>query len=185
MPDVRSKRALANSPGATSRSLGRVEPVRIELAHELELLIGGRLGHAQMRSEVEGKSGVVLKSFPSDARIERDHLHAPFLVLEAEHRQIRHHTKRGAGEQTALTPRVAAMQVSGAGDEIDLLDEAALLVLHRYDHLRERSDVVAAASSRQAGLGAQRIADERAIQIAVLIDLGAAHESDVDVAALE
>src|SRR6266446_4979495 len=115
-----------------------------------------------MRSEVEGKPGAVLKPFPRDARIERDHLHAPFLVFEAEYRQIRHHAKRAAGEETARSPRVAAVQVSRAGDEIDALDEPALLVLHRHDHLRERGDVIAAPRPRQTGLGPQRITDERA-----------------------
>ena len=76
-------------------------------------------------------------------------------------------------------------QPARAGDEVDVLDEAALLVLHRDDHRGEARDVVAAAGSRKTRLRARRIANERAVQIAVLIDLRSAHEADVDVAALQ
>src|SRR5436190_16002473 len=166
-------------------SLRSVESLGIELAQELELLVSGRLGDAEMGREVEGKPGVVLKRLAADARIERDHLHAPLLGFESEHREIGHHAEHAASKEAAASPRLAAAQVSGTGDEIDMLDEAALLVLHRHDHLRERGDVVAAPRPRQSGLGPRRIADERAVQIAVLVDLRAAHESDVDVAALQ
>src|SRR5258708_31623671 len=101
-----------------------------------------------MRSESQGKSGIVLKFFLTDAWIEGDHLHAPLVGVESEHRQVGYHAKRAAGEQAACTPRVAAAQVAGAGDEIHVLDEAALLVLHRHDHVRETGNVVAAARPR-------------------------------------
>ena len=41
-----------------------VEPLGIELAQQLELLIGRRLGDAEMGREVEGKPGIVLKLLP-------------------------------------------------------------------------------------------------------------------------
>ena len=113
-----------------------------------EFLIGRRLGHSQMGSESQGKSGIVLKFFLTDAGIERHHLHAPLVGIESEHRQIGDHAERAAGKQAACAPRVAAAQVAGAGDEIHVLDEAALLVLHRHDHVREAGNVVAATRSR-------------------------------------
>src|SRR6185436_10938250 len=99
-------------------SLRRVEPFGIKLAQQLELLIGGRLGDAEMGREVEGKPGVVLKRFPADARIERYHLHAPLLGFESEHREIGHHPEHAAGEEAACAPRLAPLQISGTSDEI-------------------------------------------------------------------
>src|SRR5206468_6646451 len=117
------------------------------------------LGHPQVGREVEGKAGVVLKLFARDAGIERDHLHAALLGLESEHRQIGHDAKRAAGKETARAPRVAPAQVSGAGDEIDVFDEPALLMLHRYYHLSERGDVGAAVRARQARRWPRRVGD--------------------------
>ncbi len=66
-----------------------------------------------------------------------------------------------------------------------LLDEAALLVLHRDDHrVRLEMSLPPPVPGRRV-FGLRRIADERAVQIAVLIDLRAAHEADVDVASLQ
>ena len=66
-----------------------------------------------------------------------------------------------------------------------MLDEAALLVLHRNNHVGQARDVVAAACSGQTCLRIVGVADEGRVQIAVLIDLRAAHESDVDIAPLQ
>ena len=51
--------------------------------------------------------------------------------------------------------------------------------------LVEARDVVAAAGARKARLRLRRIADERRVEVSVLVDLGAAHEADIDIAALE
>src|SRR5262245_23492405 len=102
MPNVRSNPAITNSSAVERRmssSLGSVEPVGIELVQEREFLIRRRLGHPQMGSESQGKSGIVLKLFPRDARIERHHLHASLVGVESEHRQIGDHAERAAGEQ--------------------------------------------------------------------------------------
>src|SRR6516165_629150 len=103
MPNVRSKPAITNSSaverrGDMSRSLGGVKPFGIELVQKREFLIGRRLGHPQMGSELQAKSGIVLKLFSADARVERHHLHAPLVRLETEHRQIGDHAERPAGE---------------------------------------------------------------------------------------
>ena len=58
-------------------------------------------------------------------------------------------------------------------------------MLHGHDHLREARDVIAAAGTGKPRLRVSGIADEGAVEVAVLIDLRAAHESDIDIAALE
>jgi hypothetical protein len=62
-------------------------------------------------------------------------------------------------------------------------------VLHRDDHLRQAGDVVAAAGSRQTGYrmpsGATGITDERAVEVAILVNLRTAHKTDIDIAALQ
>src|SRR6185369_16780414 len=109
----------------------------------------------------------------------------PRLVVETHDRKIGDDTVHAAGEEPRIVPARSAANEAGAGDEIDLLDEAPLLVLHRDDHLRQACDVVAAAGAGQAGRRIFRIADEGAVEIAVLIDLRAAHASDIDIAAVE
>ncbi len=58
-------------------------------------------------------------------------------------------------------------------------------MLHRDDHLRQAGDVVAATGSRQARRCVVWIPDERAVEVAVLVDLRAAHKADIDIAALQ
>ena len=49
--------------GATLRG---VELFGVELAHHFQLLIGRRLGHAQMRGVFQAKSSIVLDLFAAD-----------------------------------------------------------------------------------------------------------------------
>ena len=85
----------------------------------------------------------------------------------------------------AGAPRVAGTDPAGAGDEVDPRQEAALLV-HRHDHqlAAEGGDVVAAAAARQSYLRVVERPDDAGVHVAVLVDLRAAHEGHVDVAAL-
>src|SRR5262245_27185944 len=189
IPNVRAKPVILNSSSCVERwSAGKlcgVELLGIELAQHFQLLIGRRLGHAQVGGELQAKSGIFLNLLATDAGIERDHLHASLLVVESEHGKIGDDTEHSSGWKATGSPRVPAAQVSRAGDEIDMLDEASLFMLHRHHHLRQARDVVAASGAGQARLRLFRIADERTVQIAVLIDLRATHESDVDIAALQ
>src|ERR1700737_527832 len=172
-------------PTFRDHALSGVQLLRIELAQYLELVVGRRFGHAGMGGELQRKTGIVLQLLARNARGERNHLHASFLFVKSEHREIGDYAEHAAGQQTARAPGLAALEKAGAGDEIDVFDETPLLVLHRHDHFRETCDVVAAAGARQARLGVARIADERAVEIAVLVDLRASHEAEIDVAALE
>ena len=81
--------------------------------------------------------------------------------------------------------RLPSADEARAGDEVDLLHEAPLLVLHRHDHVGEAGDVVSAAGARQARLRRGGIADKGRVQVAVLVDLRSAHEADIDIAALQ
>src|SRR5215204_976024 len=73
----------------------------------------------------------------------------------------------------------------GARDEVDMSHKASLLVLHSDDHLGETRDVVAPTGARKARLRLRRIADEGRVEVSELVDLGAAHEAHIDIAALE
>ena len=72
-------------------------------------------------------------------------------------REVGDDAEHAAGGQAALGAASCRRGESGAGDEVDLLDEAALLVLHRDDHVgrgsrcRCRRRCRAAASSALPG----------------------------------
>src|SRR6516164_5555316 len=103
-PNQPSQTPLLSNVDFKSTTLADIESFGIELAQEREFLIRRWFGHPQMGSELQAKSGVVLKLFPRDARIERHHLHAPLVGFESEHRQIGDHAERAAGEQAARAP---------------------------------------------------------------------------------
>src|SRR6185437_8415824 len=134
---------------------------------------------------VEREAGIVLNLLATDAGIEGENGHSPLLVVEAEDRELGDDAKHSSGDEAALGAGATSAQETWAGDEIDLLDEAPLLVLHRDDHAGQARNVVSAAGSRQAGFRRRGIADERRVQVAVLIDLRASHEADIHIAALE
>lgn len=98
---------------------------------------------------------------------------------------------RGAasGQADALAPGRASravcvgVAVAGAGDEINALAQAVTVVLHDDgEAVRERGDVRAAATARQAHGGLLPVADQRGVQVAVAIHFRAADEAQVDLA---
>jgi hypothetical protein len=117
--------------------------------------------------------------------VQRQQLHPLGAFLEAEDAEIGDDTVHAAGDQPGLAPAVAAREKAGAGDKIDAVHEAPLLVLHCNDNLRQAGDVVAAAGSRQAGGRPLGIANKRAVEVAVLVDLRTTHKADIDIAALQ
>ncbi len=79
-----------------------------------------------------------------------------------------------------------AAQVAGGGAEVDLLGEAALLVGgHQDAAVGPGGDLFGAAGAGQAHLGVVVTADDGGVDVAELIDLGATHESDIHIAALQ
>ena len=146
--------------------------------------VGGSVT-ARFVVEHEVEAGVVLDLLARHARIETRDLHPPLLVVEREDGKLGDDAQHAAERQPAVGAAGAAADEAGTGDEIDLVDEAAFLVLHRHDHVGEARNVVAAAGPGQAHRRLLRIADEGRIEVAVLVDLRAPHEAHVDIAALE
>ncbi len=112
--------------------------------------------------------------------------HAPGVRVEAEDAE-RGNDARDAAEQEPGGPaRAVAGEPRRARDEVDALDEAPLLVRRHDDHLAaQRGDVVGAAGPGQADFRLPVVGAEHArVDVAVLVDLRAAHEADVDEAAL-
>ena len=92
-----------------------------------------------------------------------------------------------AGQAGALTAAGAVHPAAG-GDVVDLLHEAALLVLHHDDGIAEGGDAVGAAGAGEPGLGLDIVAlaiDAGGVHVAVRIDLGAADEGDEPVSVVQ
>src|SRR5215470_15274577 len=164
---------------------GDVEPVWVEVAQDGELAAARRFGDREIVGHEQLEAGVVLDLSDRDAGVQGQHLHAPALVVEADDPEVGDDAIHAADHQTAIAPARAAPDEAGAGDEIDSVHKAPLLVLHGDDHVRKARDVVAAARTGKPRGRIVGIADEGAVQIAELIYLRAAHEPDVDVAALQ
>src|SRR6185437_10642229 len=82
--------------------------------------------------------------------------------------------------------RTVAAQVTRTRDEVDRVDERALRLRHDdEDLLRVDRDLARAARARQPHLGLRVVADRRGVEVAVAVDLRAAQEADVDVAAFQ
>ena len=131
------------------------------------------------------KSGVILHLLARNTGVERQHLHAPSRLVKAEEREIGHDPMHAASREPAFPARVVAFDPPGARDEVDMSHKASLLVLHSDDHLGEARDVVAPTGARKARLRLRRIADEGRVEVSELVDLGAAHEAHIHIAALE
>ncbi len=115
-----------------------------------------------------------------------DHLHAPRLGFESEHREIGDDAEHAAGEQAAFAPRLSPPRRKPG-----LVMKSTCSTKRRFSCFIATIICVRLAMSLPPPVpgsrvfGLRRIADERAVQIAVLVDLRAAHEADVDIAALQ
>src|SRR5260370_25035513 len=113
--------------------------------------------------------------------MQRQQLHPLRVLVEPEDAEIGDNAIHAAGSQPGLAPALLARQKAWARHEIDAVYEAALLMLHRDDHLRQAGDVVAATGSRQARRCVVWIPDERAVEVSVLVDLLAAHKAAIHI----
>src|SRR6478736_4013452 len=128
---------------------GRIELRRIEFAQHVQLLSARRLQALEVLVIGEPEAGVVLHLFPADAGSESKHFHLAAFCLEPHDGEIGYDAPHPALRQATFCARAPAGNPSRRGDKVDLFHEAALLVLHGYDHVGERRDIVAAAAARQ------------------------------------
>jgi hypothetical protein len=135
--------------------------------------------------EQQLETGILLHLAGGHAGMKRQQLHTFRALVKAEHAEIGDDPEHAASSQPGGAPGVTARQKAWAGDKIDRFHKPAFLVFHRHDHQRQAGDVISAAGSRQTARRALRITNERTVEIAVLVDLRAAHEADIDIAALQ
>src|SRR5215216_1630830 len=147
-------------------------------------MLGWRLGDAKLFVEDQVEAGIVLNLIPRDAGIEGQNLHQARGFVERKYRKLGDDTEHSTFRQAALGAGLAAADEARAGNEIHMVDEATLLVLHRDNHVGQAGNVVATAGAGKPGFWMIGVADERGVQIAVLVDLRATHETDVDITAL-
>ena len=131
------------------------------------------------------KAGVLLHLVGGDARVQRQKLHPVRALVEAEEAEI--------GDHRNMPPAVnpAARRLSSPARKPGLVTKSTRSTNRRFSCFIATIICVRLAmslpppvpGSRVAGLAG--IADERAVEIAVLVDLRPAHEADIDVAALQ
>jgi hypothetical protein len=138
-----------------------------------------------MSVEQQLEARILLHLLAGDTLVEGEHLHLAGVLVEAHDGEVGDDAPHAALRQAALGARSLALHPAGRGDEVDVGHEAALLVLHGHDHVGERGDVVTAAGAGEAYPGVVGIADEGRVEVAEAVDLGAAHEAHVDIAALK
>src|SRR5437588_7382535 len=104
MPNVPLSPAMRSSSSNALRS-SRVEPLRIELAQHRKLMLARRLRHPGVIVEQQREPGIFLHLLAGDPGVERERLHAPRGLLEAEHCEIGDHAIRAARGEPAVLAR--------------------------------------------------------------------------------
>ena len=118
--------------------------------------------------------------------VDGDDGHLLGLRIGLEHRQIGDQLGRALGLDAELGAAVAARDVADRGDEIELVDEAALALRHDDENLAAGGgDLRRAAAAGQPHLRLVVGADHRGVEIGVFVDLRAAEKADLDAAALQ
>src|SRR5690606_21228889 len=131
-----------------------VAPVRIKLSKRLKLGDSRCFGYCDSTLVVQKiESAVVLHLFQGHALVQCQNLHRTRGVVEAENSQVGNDPEHASGTQATVVPRGTALQKAGAGNEIDLFDKAARLVLHGHDHIGQTGNVVSTARTGQTHLG--------------------------------
>src|SRR4030095_1952766 len=102
-------------------------------------------------------------------------LHFALRVIEVQDSFVGDHQLRSAAGQTQLSAAVAAGQVAGAGEKIQLVDERPAFETH--DHKRALSvdgNFTSAAAAGEARFWFTVVADDRSVEVAIAIDLRSA-----------
>ena len=116
--------------------------------------------------------------------VRREHRPA---IDEAEYAERRDQNARTAARKTDARAPITAIAVAGGRHEIDAFAQAALVVRHDHDEpVREARDVRAATGTGELHGGMCSVhADGRGVEISVHVDLGAADEARLHLAALQ
>ncbi len=118
--------------------------------------------------------------------MKRDQLELARLGMRLEHTQIGDHHAWPLTWKTRAPARIAAVQMAGRRDEVELLDEGALALTQDDEDLARRCrDFGRAAGPWQPHFRLVVGTDHRGVDIGEAIDLRGAEKADVDAPALQ
>ena len=161
--------------------------------NKMQFLPGRNLGFPMHSRHIELKLALFLNLLRGNAGVAGIQIHVAVLFVKAEHP---HGTDDGrwsapVGGTVQLSPvhELAAgpflYPPAGAGNVAGIFDETTLLVDHDEHGARCKGvDIGIAATAGQAQVGIEVIADTGGVDVAVLIHLGTAEKTEIDVAAL-
>src|SRR5262249_54642030 len=116
---------LAGSPPADD-----VAPGIDLLAEDAQLLAGRGRGDGERLGRAQLEAGAGRDAREGDAGVQAGDLHAPGLLVVAEDGEVGDDAVGpGARRQAGRLPRPGAGEVAGRGEEVELLDEAAGVVV--------------------------------------------------------
>src|SRR5262249_53114932 len=107
----------------------------MQLAQHLELARGRRRRLGDLRRVLDLPAGIGVDLLAGDTRMDRGDSHLFRGRVRLEHAEIGDQLGRALGLDAELLTRVAAGAVAERGEEVDLLDEAALAVAHDDENL--------------------------------------------------
>src|SRR4029453_3907431 len=151
----------------------------IEGPQHRELVVRRRLGDLDPLCLEQGEAGVLSHRVARDAGVRRLDPHALAVRVEPEDAERSDDARDAAEAEAGGTARAVAPEPRRAGDEVDTLHEAPLLVRRDDDDLSAQGgDVVGAARAGQAHFRVPVVGSEDAgVDVAVLVDLRPAHEA--------
>src|SRR3990172_308798 len=150
-----------------------------------ELGGGWRIGHAQPGGDLKGPSGLLLRLSGIDPAVDRgqDELSGFIRLQDTE---VGDDGRRATAAQTGRLALRTAAKETGRSAEVDLNGEATALVRgDQVGPIGPGGDLHTPARTRQAYLRVGVVANDRGIDISVLVDLRASHEPDRDEPALQ
>src|SRR5262249_3902095 len=171
--------AIAFPPGVGTSTPSDNVTMRIHFfTQNLQFVRSRRQGGRQRLVDAQFEPGRLPDLLQGDAGVQAADLHAPGVFVVGQDGQVGDDAVRpGGGRQAGCLAGPRAGQVTRRGQEVELLDEAAAVVVgDDEDAPAERAQVVGAAAAGQAHLRAGVVADDGRVEVAVSVDLGAAQE---------
>src|SRR5690348_13801697 len=111
---------------------------RVDLAQRAELRRGRRRRRGDLVRIADLPAGVAVDVRAGDARVNRHHGHLLRGGIRLEDAEIGDQPGRPLGPDAEPRAVIAALAVAERGEEVDLLDEAALEVVHDDEDLAAR-----------------------------------------------